>query len=163
VNDRESEVAAKRFADLYAAGAFPFPAGLTVAMGDVLPIVDEQGGLAAWLAPFVVGDRLLAMALLTPDRILQRFSLLAGGRLDAAPAAANWLDPTRVRERVVAVAGRGAKLDTPVFSFDGDLSRLAWRVGVELADGSRRHWFVAGSSIWPAAEAPETSYRGTGQ
>lgn len=155
------EAVTKRFAALHAAGAFVLPGCPEVAPGDLLPVLDAQGGLHAWLAPFVDAGRLPAYALLTPQLVLQRFSLFAGGRLDAAPAAADWLDPASIAARAEAAAGEGARAETPVLSFDGVPDRLAWRVALAFPDGRRQTWFVAGSTVWPAADAAETEYRGS--
>lgn len=142
-----NDAVARRLEELQAAGAFALPG---VAPGEARPVLDAAGQLHAWWAPFVRDGRLLAFVLLTPTLELQRFSLLAGGRPEAAPVAVDWLDEAKIAARAMAQAGDGARAGVPVLSFDGVPDRLAWRVPIEWPDGSRTHCFVAGESVWSA-------------
>ncbi len=134
---------ARRVRELVDSGFFELPPGVSATAGDPLAVVDPAGELESWLVPFTASGKLVAWARMLPDLTPLEFSLLAGGRTDLAPDAADWLDPARIRARISAAAGDAASL--PVLTYDRTPARLAW---MAYSRGGSRRWWAAGTTVW---------------
>jgi hypothetical protein len=146
--ERESALATQRIKELAHQGAFEIPGGDRAEMRPAVPVFDARGALHSWMAPFTLGQKLVAYAQLSRSLELMRFSTFAGGKVESAPTAEDWLDPARVQARAAAVAAPDEALSTPLLTFDRDPSRLVWSVEGSRPGGRTRRWFVIGDSVW---------------
>jgi hypothetical protein len=147
----------RRVRELLESGFYQLPPGLRPVPGDPLAVHGPQGALHSWMVPFTAENRLVAWAHLSPALEPLRFSLFAGGRLDALPDAADWLDPARIQANVAAAAGTGQTLSWPVLTFDRDPSRLVWMVESRAPDGTLHRWHSAGRTVWEATGPEEVT------
>lgn len=139
---------ARRVGELLESGFFQLPPGVAAAAGDPVPVRAPSGSIHSWMVPFTAGAKLIAWAQLSTSLEPLRFSILAGGRMESAPDAADWLDARQISAKVAAAAGAGDTLSAPVLTYDRDPSRLVWMVESRAADGTIRRWFTAGSGVW---------------
>jgi hypothetical protein len=109
------------------------------------------------MAPFVANGKLVAWAQIGRTLEFLRFSLLAGGRIETSPDAADWLDSARVATRIAEAAGTSHFLAPPLLTYDRDPSRLVWAAEVKAAGGRSQRWFVAGASVWRDTGAEEVT------
>jgi len=114
---------------------------------DPVPVHQSDGRVHSWMVPFVANGRLVAWAQIGRTLELLRFSLFAGGQLEASPDAADWLDPERVSARIAKAAGTSDLLAPPVLTYHRDPSRLVWAAEVKAPGGTER-WLAAGDSVW---------------
>jgi hypothetical protein len=84
--------------------------------------------------PLVANGKLVAWAQIGRGLEFLRFSLVAGGRAEASPDAADWLDSERVSARIADSAGTSDFLAPPVLTYDHDPSRLFWAAEVRTPD-----------------------------
>jgi hypothetical protein len=122
---------------------------------DPVPIHLPGGGIHSWMVPFVAGEKLLAWAQIGRTLEFLRFSLLAGGRAESCPSAADWLDPRVVAARIAKAAAPLHLVGGPVLSYDRDPSRLVWVADVAEPGEPTHHWFAAGTEVWPERENQE--------
>jgi hypothetical protein len=136
----------RRVRTLAGEGLFQLPSGAEPR--DPLPVRGPDGYIHSWMVPFVANGKLIAWAQLGRALEFLRFSLVAGGRIDASPDAADWLDSERVSARIAGTAGTSDFLAPPVLTYDRDPSRLVWAAEVRTPDGRSQRWFVAGTNVW---------------
>lgn len=138
----------RRVRELLASGFYRLPAGVEASAGVPLAVRSPGGAIGLWAVPFTAGTRLVAWAQLSTSLEPLRFSLLAGGRMEALPDAADWLDAARILANVAALAGEGKALSAPVLTYDRDPSRMVWMVEWLAPDGTSRRWLSSGVSVW---------------
>ena len=109
------------------------------------------------MVPFVAREKLLAWAQIGRTLDFLRFSLLAGGRIEACPAAADWLDADKIAARIAKAAEPRQLVGGPVLSYDRDPSRLVWVADVAGPGEPKHHWFAAGTEVWPERENHEVT------
>jgi hypothetical protein len=121
-------------------------------IGAALPVVSADGERHSWFVPVTVGDRLAGFLQLRPDATLLRFSTFQRrpGDLEGCPAAADWLDPERIRQRAQAQRRSGEAVGEPFLSYDRSPERIAWAVPLVSATG-RRLVYVAGDTVFEPA------------
>jgi hypothetical protein len=136
----------RRVQTLLDEGLFQLPSGAEPR--DPLPVRGSDGRIHSWTVPFVANGKLVAWAQIGRALQFLRFSLLAGGRIESSPHAADWLDSERVSARIADAAGTSDFLAPAVLTYDRDPSRLVWAAEVRTADGRSQRWFVAGTSVW---------------
>jgi len=126
-----------------------------VTVGEPLPVVDAAEQQHSWFVPFQRGSRLAGFAQLSLQLEPLRVSSFQRNpsRYDDCPDIADWTDPTLVLERAATQARSDERLSQPVLSFDGDPSRLAWRVEAQNRAGQRRVLYVAGNAVYEATGA----------
>jgi hypothetical protein len=112
-------------------------------VGAALPVAGARGEVHSWFVPLVLGESLAAFVQLLPDGTLMRFSTFA-----RRPAAAEWLEPARIRERAENAARAGETAGDPVLTFDRSPDRLVWAVPLTTGEGVSRRVFVAGESVY---------------
>ena len=149
MSDRDERASViRRVRALLEEGVLQLPGGGSPEARDPLPVHrSDDGRVHSWMVPFVANGRLVAWAQIGRTLELLRFSLLAGGKLETSPDAADWLDPERVSARIAKAAGTGHVLAPPVLTYDRDPSRLVWAAEVK-APGGRERWLAAGASVW---------------
>jgi hypothetical protein len=113
-----------------------------------LPVRGSDGHIHSWMVPFVANGKLVAWAQIGRALEFLRFSLVAGGRIEASPDATDWLDSERVSARIADIAGTSDFLAPPILTYDRDPSRLVWAAEVRTAEGRSQRWFAAGTSVW---------------
>jgi hypothetical protein len=122
-----------------------------------MPIYSPTGSVHSWMVPFVADEKLLAWAQIGRGLEFLRFSLVAGGRADACPAAADWLDAAVVAARIAKAAAPRHLVSDPVLSYDRDPSRLVWVADVAKPGEPKHHWFAAGTEVWRERENQEVT------
>ena len=154
MTESSSEVrrAAERLLDQGFLAAARDPA---VTVGKPLPVVDAAAQQHSWFVPLQHGSRLAGFAQLSMQLEPLRVSSFQRNpsSYDACPDVADWTDPARVLERAATQARSDEQLSQPVLSFDGDPSRLAWRVEAQNSAGERRILYVAGTVVYEATGA----------
>ena len=128
-------------------GLLQLPKGIPTEPRDPLAVQGPDGRIHSWMVPFIADGRLVAWAQIGRTLELLRFSLLGGGRVEASPDSADWLDPGRVSARIAEAAGSNC-LMPPVLTYDRDPSRLVWTAETEVAGGGTQRWYVAGTAVW---------------
>jgi hypothetical protein len=147
-SDQQSGAVARRVRELLENGFLQLPRDAHAEAGGPVAVRASGGAIHSWMVPFTAGTKLIAWAQMSPSLDLLRFSLLAGGRIEACPNAADWLDVARISAQIVASAAAGSTLSAPVLTYDRDPSRLVWMAESREPGGTIRKWFAAGSSIW---------------
>ena len=147
----------QRVRDLLEGGFLQLPLGVHAAPGEPLAVHDQGGTIHSWMVPFTAGTKLVAWAQISPLLEPLRFSVLAGGKMEAVPEAADWLDTKQILTAVARVAGPGCVLSVPILTYDRDPSRLVWMVDAREPDGAIKRWFAAGSSVWQDAGEEEVT------
>ena len=122
-----------------------------------VPIHSPSGGIHSWMVPFVADEKLLAWAQIGRTLEFLRFSLFAGGRTEACPPAADWLDSRVIAARIARAVAPLHLIDGPVLSYDRDPSRLVWVADVGRLGEAKHHWFAAGAEVWPERENQEVT------
>jgi hypothetical protein len=128
-----------RAADAIAGGLAAEPRAAEADLRAV-PIVGADGSAAGWFVGVVVGERLAGFVQLDAGLGFRRYASFAGRE----PAAADWLEPGRVREIAGAALRPGEVADEPVLGFDRSPVRVGWIVPVRTVEGGRRRLMVAG-------------------
>lgn len=79
----------------------------------------------------------------------QRFSSFqrSPGMREGLPAAADWIDPARIRERARGAARVGETAGEPMLTFDRNPDRLVWAVTLVSSSGARE-LYVAGETVY---------------
>ncbi|MBC8026708.1 MAG: hypothetical protein H7Y89_12000 [Steroidobacteraceae bacterium] len=118
-------------------------------VGNPVPVRARDGALHSWFVPIVLGESLAAFLQLMPDATLMRFSSFQRrpGMREGLPAAADWLDPTRIRERASGAARVGETAAEPMLTFDRNPDRLVWAVTLVSSSGARE-LYVAGETVY---------------
>jgi hypothetical protein len=139
-------IAARR---LLAGGAVGDPSLREANVGSPLPVRARGGELHSWFVPIVFGESLAAFLQLMPDATLMRFSSFQRrpGSREGLPAAADWLDATRIRERARGAARAGESAGEPMLTFDRNPDRLVWSVPLTSSSGARE-LLVAGEVVY---------------
>jgi hypothetical protein len=114
------------------------------------PVFAPAGGLHSWFVPLKVGDLLAAFFQFMPDGTLMRFSSFQRrpGEFAGCPAAADWLDPDRIRARAKVQGRRDETTGEPFITYDRTPDRLVWAVPLIQAGGKVRHVYVAGETVY---------------
>jgi hypothetical protein len=152
-DERRSVV--RRVRTLLEEGLFQLPSGAEPR--NPLPVRGPDGRIHSWMVPFVANGKLVAWAQIGRALEFLRFSLFAGGRIDASPDAADWLDSEKVSARIADTAGTSDFLAPPVLTYDRDPSRLVWAAEVRTPDGRSQRWLAAGTSVWRETRAEEVT------
>jgi hypothetical protein len=147
----------RRVTALLDEGFIQAPSGGSTKAQDPLPVHGSDERIHSWMVPFVGNGKLVAWAQIGRALEFLRFSLLAGGRIESSPDAADWLDPERVSARIAEAAGTDHLLGPPILTYDRDPSRLVWAAEVRTADGRSQRWFAAGTSVWRDTGAQEVT------
>lgn len=147
----------RRVRELLESGFYQLPPGVPAVAGEPLAVHAPDGAIHSWMVPFTAATKLVAWAQLSPSLDPLRFSVLGGGRKDALPDAADWLDSSQILAMVAAAAGAGPVLSVPVLTYDRDPSRLVWMVESCAPGGAVRRWFSAGRSVWEDAGDEEVT------
>jgi len=123
-----------------------------VTVGEPLPVFDAAARQHSWLVPLQRGSRLAGFAQLSMQLEPLRVSSFQRdpSRYDECPDVADWTDPARILQRAATQARSDEQLSQPVLSFDGDPSRLAWRVEAQDSAGRQRVLYVAGNVVYEA-------------
>jgi hypothetical protein len=123
-------------------------------VGDPLPVLHPGGGLASWVVPVTVGDRIAGLFQFTRDHRLLRYASFQRdpGTVDTCPAAASWLDPATVQSRAATIAMNDETLSSPFLTYDTEVTRLAWAVKATRPDGKSRLIWVAGDYVYPGPD-----------
>lgn len=115
-----------------------------------LPVLHDNGCVAAWFVPVLLHNRIVGYFLLLPDMKLLHYASLQRDlkTVDHCPAARDWIDHEIIRNRARTCAGKVATLDEPYLGYDGNVSRIAWVVRVTGADGKREQIYVNGEFVY---------------
>jgi hypothetical protein len=126
-----------------------------VRVGEPLPVMDENGSQHSWFVPLEAGGKLAGFAQLLTSLIPLRFSSFQRRPrdYDSCPDVADWTDVRRIAKRAASIARSGEQLSEPVLTYDGNPSRLAWRVEAKTSAGTRRLLYVAGTTVYEAGGA----------
>jgi hypothetical protein len=129
-------------------GFLRLPNGVTGEIQEPLPVHGPDGRIHSWMVPFASNGKLIAWAQINRSLEFLRFSILAGGRIQQSPDAADWLDSGRVAARIAEAAGTSHLLAPPILTYDRDPSRLIWAAEIKAAGGKNRRWLAAGTRVW---------------
>lgn len=119
-----------------------------------IPVLNDARQIVSWFIGITVADRLAGFIQLNSALEFMRYASLqrTPGSLDGCPLARTWLDPEHILELSKSRFDPESQLDTPFLSFDGHVSRLAWKVTAQEKDGQRKVIFVAGNYVYSADE-----------
>ncbi len=132
---------------------------LVVASGRIeMPIAVQgpDGQLHSWFVPVTVGNRLAGFFQFLPDGTFMRFSSFQrrSGDLAGCPAAADWLDPSRIQTRAEVQRQPDETSSKPFLTYDRSPDRLVWAVPLTNARGEVRLVYVVGQTVY----APPLQY-----
>ena len=115
-----------------------------------LAIVAPGGAPAGWFVGIVVADQLAGFLQFTSAGELLRYSSFQRrpGGLAGCPMAAEWLDPTTIKQYAQAQAQTGETLGEPVLTYDQAPTRLVWVVPTITPGGQAGAIYVAGSYVY---------------
>lgn len=119
-------------------------------VGEPLAVMHPNGAQHSWFVPLEVGERLVGFAQLLTSLVPLRFSSFQRRPHDYehCPDLADWTDIRRIAARAASLARPGERLSTPMFTYDGNPDRLAWKVEAKSSSGATRMLFVAGTSVY---------------
>lgn len=134
---------------------------LVVASGRIeapIAVQAPDGRRHSWFVPVTVGNRLAGFFQFLRDGTYMRFSSFQRrpGELAGCPAAADWLDPHRIRARAEAQRRPDETSSEPFLTYDRTPDRLVWAVPFKDARGEVRLVYVAGETVY--APPPEGTY-----
>jgi hypothetical protein len=155
--DDERDKVLQRVRTLLGEGFLKLPTGVTAEIQAPLPVHGPDGRIHSWMVPFVREGKLVAWAQISPSLTFLRFSVLAGGRIQEIPDAADWLDSKRIALRIAEAAGTGDVLGPPILTYDRDPSRLVWAAEIKTLGGKRQRWLAAGTSAWQDTASEEVT------
>lgn len=117
-----------------------------------------DGRLHSWFVPVTVGNHLAGFFQFQREGTYLRFSSFVRrpGELAGCPAAADWLDPDRIRTRAEVRRRPDETSGTPFLTYDRTPDRLVWAVPLTDARGGVRLVFVVGETVY--APPPEGTY-----
>lgn len=143
------EVIRSRVEQLLAAGFFG-ERSPTLRVGSPIAVVGSSDHLHSWFVPLEIGVKLAGFAQLLPSLVPLRFSSFQRNPNDCenCPDVIDWTDRAKIRARAATLANADEELSQPVLSYDGDPSRLAWRILAKSASGGSRPLFVAGTAVY---------------
>jgi hypothetical protein len=123
-----------------------------VEIGAPIPVVHPDGTQRSWFVPLVAGTKLAGFAELLPSLTpLRMSSFQRRGRIDEhAPNVSDWTDLERIRARALSLTREDEQLSPPVLTYDGEPSRLAWKLVATSPSGESRVLFVAGTAAYVA-------------
>jgi len=121
-----------------------------VHVGDPLAVMDPNGTQHSWFVPLEVGEKLAGFAQLLTSLVPMRISSFQRRPQDYehCPDLADWTDVRRIATRAASLARQGEQLSEPMLTYDGNPSRLAWRVEAKSSSGGTRRLFVAGTAVY---------------
>lgn len=123
------------------AGATPLHSTETLALP--LRIEDPGGRFDSWFVPIVCGDEMRGYL-----RLSDRFVLIACSRFGQPVPASLWLDVNDIERRALRFGGAARVNASPVLSFSGSASHIAWRVSVVDRESDARDVYVAGRAVF---------------
>lgn len=106
--------------------------------------------LHSWFVPVTAGDRLNGFFQFLPDGTFMRFSSFQrrAGELTGCPAAADWLDASRIQARAEVQRQPEETSSKPFLTFDRAPDRLVWAVPLTNACGEVRLVYVVGETVY---------------
>jgi hypothetical protein len=117
-----------------------------------------DGGLHSWFVPVTIGDQIAGFFQFLPDGTFMRFSSFQrrADELAGCPAAADWLDPNRIKARAEAKRQPDERSSKPFLTYDRTPDRLVWAVRLTHARGEVRLIYVVGETVY--VPPPEETY-----
>lgn len=121
----------------------------TVDIGEPLTISNPDGTRHSWLVPLLNGTKLEGFVQLLPSLVPTGCSVFRRNPDDPLPEAGEWTDVNRVLARAATAAREGEILSSPILTYDGVPSRIAWKVvATPTRGGAVRSIFVFGATVY---------------
>lgn len=137
---------------LLSQGFFANEPDSAIRVGTPLAVMEpDRSRQHSWFVPLEVGPKLVGFVHLTNSLTpLRASSFQRQPHVYAdCPALADWIDPDRIRARAATLADGDEQLSSPFLTYDGDPSRLVWKIEAKSPGGARRVLFVAGTAAYP--------------
>jgi hypothetical protein len=137
---------------LLAQGFLANEADPAIRVGEPLPVMEpDRSRQHSWFVPLEVGPKLVGFAELTNSLTPVRVSSFQRQPrvYEDCPALADWIDPDRIRARAATLVQGDEQLSPPFLTYDGDPSRLAWKIEAKSSSGATRVLFVTGATAYP--------------
>lgn len=120
-------------------------------VSEPVPVHSPDGEeIVGWMVGIAAGDRLAGFLQLAADGTFRRYASFQRfpPSLEGCPAAADWLDPSRILERARSKAKASERLEDPFLTYDQNPDRLAWAVPATDRQGTRSTILVAGEFVF---------------